>query len=442
MYRRIDGVNWYYRLKENDKDGKIQKGLFSDYPRNSIDNEIIISWSYLDSKNKNTILRLYGIFNSFLDFGKYMYKLPQYERCFYEVVLGERLQKPHFDIDIDLNDFKLTTSEIQNIMDNLITAIVEFLTTLNIELNLNKDICIYSSHGNNKISYHIIINNYCHSNNKEAKAFYDKVMEKLPKEYFENNWVDPKVYSKSQQFRCYGCQKIGTYRIKILNNIWKYKNQTIHHKYEEIPEDERHLFILQLDESIITARSNCKLLPKLISKIDKILEFESSEDITMEQTKLALELLANKGGFSWDDKINPYKFDKIDGPFIVLKRIKSSRCRICNRIHDHQNPYLWINSTDNSIYFHCRRAPIEKKLYLGKINQEIELPKENKEDNKNQNKNNVEKEKTKSLHEERLKHYNLDLEKVKSAASQTTSFDKKIKKPFDYNKETNVFKIK
>ena len=51
----------------------------------------------------------------------------------------------------------------------------------------------------------------------------------------------------------------------------------------------------------------------------------------------------------------------------MLKRIKPSRCKICCRVHEHENPYLLIIGDERKVYFQCRRAPEDRKLLLGKL---------------------------------------------------------------------------
>ena len=42
-------------------------------------------------------------------------------------------------------------------------------------------------------------------------------------------------------------------------------------------------------------------------------------------------------------------------------------CRICNRAHEHENPFLLIIGYDRDIYLDCRRNEKNKKLYIGKL---------------------------------------------------------------------------
>ncbi len=102
-YRIINGIRWYYRLKpQKDQNGRVKRGLFNDRERHTLSKNLIVSLSYHD-RAADKVFRLYTIFKSYLEYGIYQLKLPQHERCFYEIILGEGTQKPHFDIDIDRN---------------------------------------------------------------------------------------------------------------------------------------------------------------------------------------------------------------------------------------------------------------------------------------------------------------------------------------------------
>ena len=366
-YRNIAGVKWYYCLipKEN------SKALFTDYPRNTLLNKFLVCWDFYDQVSQKNG-KLYAVFESYLDFAKYFLKIPNNLRCFYELVLGENIQKPHFDLDMELTTEEMEEGKDQTILNDLLHEIITLSYEKGVVLNLEKDICLYSSHGEKKRSYHIIINSYCHVNNKEAKAFYYTVMERLPKEYAEKKWIDSAVYSKTQQFRTYGSCKFGSNRVKQLIKVWKYNNNIITHINEEIPEDDNHAFLLNLEESIITARrSNCKLLPEFKPE-EEVRIFAPGENVEYDLAMEAITLLAHKAGTVPEDKLFPYKFSEISGPFVILKRVRPSKCKLCSRIHYHQNPYLLIVPETKAVYFHCRRAPPDKKFYVGSLKNEDE----------------------------------------------------------------------
>ena len=412
--KSIKGVRWYHYLlpKEN------AVSLISSFPRSTLLNKFVVCWDHFDMVHQKTH-KLYSCFDSYLQFVIYFLKLDLKFKCFYEIVFGENIQKPHFDVDIEVNECNNIDKEVLN---NLLNAIFSLIP----DINLEKDVCIYSSHGkkNNlyKFSYHVIINNYYHCNNEDAKAFYYNVMEKLPSEYFDNHWIDHAVYSKTQQFRIYGTKKNGTDRVKILNKIWELNGKTIVHINENDDEkDENLIFLSNLEESLVTARvSNCKPLPyfevpeKYVKK-----NYEKGEDLEYDLAMEAIELLAHSLGTYSGSKSFPYKFDKIENSFIILKRLKASKCKLCNRIHYNENPYILVTN-DKNVFFHCRRSTPDRKLYIGCLKSE-EINEEKEEIN--------EEEKEEINNSVWLE---IKLKKLKNLANVNTSQYKKQKEEKEY----------
>lgn len=390
-YRIINSLKWYYRLKPQKEDNINKKGLFSDVPRHQLSNALIVSLSWKDPKDGKEY-RLFTHFKSYLEYGIFQRKLPEHERCFYEIILGESSQKPHFDIDID--DPEIDGDKIR---DALIDAIIIVLQNKNVTLNLSKDLLLYTSHssashlsgpptgGSNssgshltnpgvnnnkkKQSYHVVVNNYCHANNIEAKAFYHHVTEKMSPE--NAKWVDMAVYNPTQQFRIVGSRKIGSDRVKKFNKNWKYHDQEIEHEYPEKPEDPDHEYVMQLEESMVGFCGSCRFLPPFDPRADQMKTYQDSEDVTQEEAIEAIKLVGKAGNIDVNDSRFPYKFLGINGPIIMLKRTKASKCKICNRVHENENPYLLVVGDEKNVYFCCRRSNDGKKLFLGKLN---ELP--------------------------------------------------------------------
>jgi len=89
--------------------------------------------------------------------------------------------------------------------------------------------------------------------------------------------------------------------------------------------------------------------------------------VSLELAKEALQLCAIKENININDSNFPYRIDKIHGDIITLKRLRPSRCQLCNRVHEHENPYIRITTT-GSVYFDCRRSNSNQKLVLGKLN--------------------------------------------------------------------------
>ena len=370
------GVQWYYYLLPKGEGANKGKSLFATHPRSTLINKFIVCWDYTDDITRKKT-KLYGCFDNYLNFALYFLNVEPHLRSFFEIILGERMQKPHFDIDMDLSDEEIRSGVDQKVLDDLINTIVQFIP----EINIEKDVCIYSSHADNiaekknKRSYHIIINHFFHANNKEAKAFYYAVMGKLPKEYFDKSWIDHSVYSKTQQFRTYLSKKIGTDRTKIFLDKWTFNGQHVKHIADENAEDEKMQFLINLEESIVSARpGNCKPLPNFTipDEFIKNKHYQSGENVEYDLAMEAISLLAHSVGTTVGADNFPYSFDRIDGPFVVLKRRKASKCRLCNRVHQKQNPYLLIVPENKNVFFHCRRAPQNKNLFIGCLATEAE----------------------------------------------------------------------
>jgi hypothetical protein len=108
-------------------------------------------------------------------------------------------------------------------------------------------------------------------------------------------------------------------------------------------------------------------------QFSKTKTFEKGEDIEHDLAMEAIVMLAHSVGTVPESDNFPFVFDKVDGPFVILKRRKASKCRLCNRVHHHQNPYLLIVPDTKNVFFHCRRAPPDKKLYIGCLKSEEEV---------------------------------------------------------------------
>lgn len=377
IMRFILNKRWYFFLKpksntEKSDDFSKKRALFSDFPRNTLGNKLIVQLT--DPED----FRLFSVFESHVDFYKYCLKFLPVSRCFYETILGEFSQKPHFDIDISLEE----NSEVDDwkVMENLISCILEVLIDFSINIELSRQMLIFSSHGPKKKSYHLIIDGFYHSNYQEARSFYDLVVAKMNPEYA--SFVDSAVYSSLQQFRMVGSQKRNSNRPKVFHLSWTFCNQKIEYIHEEPPENEDHQNIMELLASLISITFGCEKLPSfgvisqndistsgtttVSSKGNKNVQYLT---ISKKTAIAAINLLATHANMDRMSQSFPYIFDGINGGLVLLKRVKASMCRICCRRHKNENPYLITVENENiiQVYFHCRRAPVDKKWYLGDI---------------------------------------------------------------------------
>lgn len=382
--RSIRGKSWYpLLLPSKDAVRYHVPALLRDHPIHEIlaKKSLVVCLTTLDNS------RLYSIFSSYIEFGLYYLKFPPVERCFYEVIFGEAPQKPKFDIDLDLKEVRGIDPD--NVVLSTVEAIFKEMEKMKVKLDPQKDLLIFSSCDPSKgeYSYHLVINNYFFPNNLEAKTFYQKVVARLPPTWVSANVVDRSVYSSKQQFRIVGSSKLmkGRYKNLIEGYTNPLTNESIRYQlFDPTLEDEKKLMIL-LETSLVSQIEHCQPLPSFRYNDEeegngeggkegkegrKIKENSSGEDcdeVTPEEAKRALELIANLTGITSDDRKFPYRLGEIKGNLVTLKRIRPSKCRICSRIHEHENPYLLIVGENRKIYLHCRRAPPDRHFLVGSL---------------------------------------------------------------------------
>lgn len=367
----LKGKVFYYTLLE---------GLFRVHPRKGITG-IIVCYNLPPNDT-----RLFSLFDTPYDLYNFIQTFPPEERHFFEVIPGEWRQKAHFDVDVDLskqegfpvtprdaNDLVTKRDEIVTFRDNLTkkltTCISKVLSSLGVDL---RDIRIYSSHSTKKLSLHIIVTSFACLTAQAAKRLYRYVVKHMPIELGE--FVDPKVYSVLQQFRLLGSCKHGTDRVKRLMKAWYFDDIRIEgcHPYTDYD---------QFVESLVTwGMTDLKLFPELPE--EEISTFKASGDIQI--GSLDGEMIA-----FIVDKVNgetPYvAFRKISGNCIQLTRKRASFCEICQRVHEHESPFIICREDKftgaiNVLYYCGRNKQNIHLLTINKTVSELESPRESTPD--------------------------------------------------------------
>lgn len=348
---------WYTKLISG---SRTNKGLLDDYTTDDLVSHLVVCLNYV---NKTNYLEyLYAFFDSYVDFFEYKKQFSQHHCSFYEVINFN--QKPHFDIDIKMSDlinnyypdqtiYYDELLETGNLLIETIIRSIKILLLPNI-LNLTKDVLIYTSHGNNKLSYHIIIDNWCHHDNLEAKSFHDKVL------YYSGcllqgrlvEFIDPSVYSTNQLFRMLGSHKYDNNRIKIFQPMFMYRGEMITHISNN--DKEHKLYDMkEFSKSLITFTAESNLLQSFYKKK---LYNRYNYDFTGENIKDIEKLL-------FLHFKSAYTIREIYESSILLNTVVRIMCPICKRVHIHENPKLIIFK--NEVSWTCRRA--EEKYFLGVI---------------------------------------------------------------------------
>lgn len=399
----IHDKRWYFRLVQA-KHGEYRRAraLMDDYNLNEIANHMVVCFTpdYIPGSNRpfknkdGNPIRIYAFFDSYLEFYEYMQKFNSIERAFYEIIFGELPQKPHFDIDISINDLNsiYPGEDIDTVAETLREAVMMGCITVLSEnlvmLDMQRDILLYSSHGEDKRSYHLILNNKCHDGNKEAKAFYDAVMGKIriitQGKYLE--FVDKSVYSPRQQFRMVGCQKQGSNRPKVFYEQFSYQGERYTHIYNEDVTDFIMKKLTIIYESMISFTSGCVFLPSLIHykpvNHNYLGEMPDLDGNIVEHCMAMLREKMASCSFTITDRFRhdviirptcPFSVKEVRGHLILLKRNSPSYCPICRRStpHEHENPYMFI--AGGKVYWDCRRSPDDAgKFFVGYLAMSID----------------------------------------------------------------------
>jgi hypothetical protein len=370
---------WYFRLVPKRNTGfKRARALMEDYPLNSLTNHMVVCFTPDTIPGRDGLfrsqtgepLRIYAYFDSYLEFFEYMIKFAPEERAFYEIVFGELPQKPHFDIDIAYNQFtQLYPGEnfeatAEFIKDTVIAGCQQVLAERLVPLDMSRDVLLYSSHGPQKQSYHVVLNNHCHDGNKEAKAFYDEVVKRVSTftggKYL--NFVDAGVYSPRQQFRLVGCQKQNSGRPKIFYERYTYNQTQYTHTYSDDVTDAAMKKLTIVYESLISFVSGCRFLPSWVPpKQFSDQQLQNMPDVDDAVAAQCVAMMKQK------IKDCPFTVRAIEGHMIMLQRYSPSWCPICvDQAEPHEKEHPYILLIGGKVYWDCRRRSTEsKRLLLG-----------------------------------------------------------------------------
>ena len=345
---RIDKRVWYYRLVE--KEGKLS--LFDRYSEGDMEDYFLVS---LEKAQGDDTIRMFSVFEDYVDFMVYQKGIPHKERCFHEMILGHVTQKPRFDIDMEVGNKGKFPHDIDLVIESLVNSISITMGNLSLLFDPSRHVVLCTSHGKDKKSAHLVIDGYYHNNNNEAREFYKMVISKVNRKY--HKYIDPAVYSSRQQFRMLGNRKPGSTRVKTLRSIWKYKDTMVRYTLGDTS-DYRRTDMEYFRRSLVTETDGCLVIP--ISSRVKPKIFEEGEEINNTEFLSAKKLIETViTGFS--DK---FEYRGVKGRLLLLKTLESYYCKSCDREHEKENPYIVVGHKGRVI-FRCRRS--DNGLVLGRI---------------------------------------------------------------------------
>lgn len=300
-------------------------------------------------KNYNKISNIFLYFFKWKDFINLYNKIPKENRHFYEII--DNNCKFFLDLDAKYEEIEKEKWNIwvEEIKYEMITIIYK-LTQKNIE------IIEFESLGNlneNKYSSHLIVkdfnltmhqcDNLCKFIIKEMNIEKTKI-------------IDNTIYNNWRSLRIQGCTKIDSKRIKQLKNI-----NTDNIKIEGL--------VTNLENTISFNTFNVNFvfnneIPKTIyykntniynnSFNIKKYRYTNKDVEFVKNNYIKLELFMNK----WHNMTRNFITYKINNNIIMYKKFLPYNCNSCNRIHENQNPYIYVEL--DQIYFDCRRSNNKK----------------------------------------------------------------------------------
>ena len=324
---------WYNYLNN-----KKEKNLLSEHTVK--DDEFVVCWQRK--------IRKFTIFDDYISFIKFNKECNIIDRCFYEVLLPGKSRKIYFDIDLEKNKI-----DENDLIINIKKAIFQLI-------NNEVTILVFTSHTDDKFSFHIILPN-CHLLDENAASnFYDKTIELIPEKY--HPYIDKSVYKNVQQFRLLGSHKYGKANIKVFNPDLS-ENFNIPERYVKPEAKFNYLFRLSLISNI----SESTLLSKFSIKEEKprlqIIGTANEGDI-----EDVLDIFYANKDFSYDDFMHLNTIENNGNLIITFRRQNATYCSTCERIHENENPYIVVKGIERDIYFYCRRKE-GKGIKLGSLGQ-------------------------------------------------------------------------
>lgn len=269
--------------------------------------------------------RLFAAFRT-LD-GMYEYVQAARTKCFYEIISGTLSQKMYFDIDMSgsSEENKKTCLEV---VSKTITAITESLSVYEVK----PELLVFSSCGERKQSYHIIVSNLCVKSSKHNRSFAEQVRNAIPPEY--RKFVDI-LYKSCQQFRLMNSTKFGEVRYKRYDP----KLSTVK------LQDDKEIFKLSLV-------GNTEGLTVVNIPLFERDDFPARMNVEVPEISRRLRI----------KEITGFEYAKTVNNIVCLRRLKPTFCTLCRRTHDSENAFVIVGDL---IKFFCRRNTENDFIDLG-----------------------------------------------------------------------------
>lgn len=328
--------------------------------------KFIFTWKKTPFIAVNNPIDFYNIFN----------ETKPDQRNYYEII-REGWQKLHFDLDLKHKNMDTPTLKYAELTkDYLIKSIVEYFSTNVKELfSIQNDIMLFTSHGQDRYSYHIIVDSFAFPSPNHCKEVTKKVIATLPAEM--RKFVDFSVNKRNQQFRMWrNCKENEkSRRFKDLSVTWNYFDQPIQWQ-PRIGNDTRWLNPQYHDYLIFerTLVGYFSYSPFLVDfELPKLTFISEVCEENLEIDTRAVNSLIPAG----------WRLTSAHSPYFNVKSISDDTpCLLCDRVHEHENQYIYVSPGKQNVFFKCHRATDEARpkqsIHLGVLNPEYVLTEEDR----------------------------------------------------------------
>jgi hypothetical protein len=268
------------------------------------------------------------------------------ERCLFEIIMGNTYQKPYFDIDVDLAaPINSHTREQRVRIGTELPKTIKTIVLKEFPQIRDEDVLVFESNRNspNKISYHIIVTGWCVHGSKANRRFFERIMKDVPEPW--KVYVDHSMYKTVQYFRIYMSTKFGKDRIKDFDS----KESTWTPTGDGDPVME--LFMA----SLVSYTKDCSILP--IDVDEDEVAYDAVELCGEDENEIRRIVKAIPDS-------NCFQIQGFKDGGCSLKRLAPSYCRTCERVHDNENPYVYVTNS-GYVMFTCRRS--DKSSVIGRL---------------------------------------------------------------------------
>lgn len=364
----------------------VGKSVKENYKHQNLNEKFILAWdppSEMCRKER----KLYIVFKNAREAFEWIQKLPAHQRGFYEYALGDRPQKPHFDIDCEINevDVDYHRPRFEDYFNSVLNSVWCTLNECGININVAEQFRVYDSSGPKpdgmyKLSRHLVVTGVQHNNNIEAGRFYGMVREHLIKTVdiilVDHLYkLDRAVYTSAQQFRLLGSAKEGSKRPKRLlptvYNIpiaYSAEIKVVGEGYET--NDYADYIDSLLNPIGIAADFTSICHPNLLTKETNRFDRDNSSWNMAEDPIAAAERLIEERG------LTGYTVDKYnESDRSVRLNNKGGCCLIHNRVHASNGAKIFFYE-DGTARFWCfsknKDAGSNRSVMFGKVEVETE----------------------------------------------------------------------